>query len=57
VTVSFEVLDADAVPAAIATRFGASGYVVEAVPLALLIAAHQRTGGLAAVLERAVYGV
>lgn len=41
-------------PEAVAKRFGASGYVVEAVPLALLIAAHGRTNALAAVLERAV---
>jgi ADP-ribosylglycohydrolase len=41
-------------PEAVAKRFGASGYVVEAVPLALLVAAHERTAGLATVLERAV---
>jgi len=41
-------------PEAVAKRFGASGYVVEAVPLALLVAAHERTSGLATVLERAV---
>lgn len=31
-----------------------AGYVVEAVPLALLVAAQERTRGLASVLERAV---
>ena len=41
-------------PEVIATRFGASGYVVEAVPLALLVAACERTSGLEGVLERAV---
>ena len=49
-----EIGDSAESPEAIANRFGASGYVVEAVPLALLVAARERMSGLAAVLERAV---
>ena len=49
-----EVLAAGEPPEAIASRLGASGYVVEAVPLALLVAACERTSDLARVLKRAV---
>ena len=49
-----EVLASDEAPEVIARRFGASGYVVEAVPLALLIAVYERSSALTAVLERAV---
>jgi len=49
-----EILAADETPDAVARRYGASGYVVEAVPLALLVAARERTRGLEGVLERAV---
>lgn len=48
-------IDASAeAPEAVAKRFGASGYVVEAVPLALLVAARERTSGPEGLLERAV---
>jgi ADP-ribosylglycohydrolase len=49
-----EVHGADQASEDIAKRFGSSGYVVEAVPMALLIAASAETNGLAALLERAV---
>jgi ADP-ribosyl-[dinitrogen reductase] hydrolase len=49
-----ELLAADETPEVMATRFGASGYVVEAVPLALLVAVHNRASSLGAVIERAV---
>ena len=49
-----EIHAADETPGVVARRHGASGYVVEAVPLALLVAARERTGGLEGVLERAV---
>jgi ADP-ribosyl-[dinitrogen reductase] hydrolase len=49
-----EIAASDDSPEAIAARFGASGYVVEAVPLALLVAAREWRSGLAAVLECAV---
>jgi len=41
-------------PDSIATRFGSSGYVVEAVPLALYIAVHEAGRGLEAVATTAV---
>jgi ADP-ribosyl-[dinitrogen reductase] hydrolase len=49
-----EIHAADETPEVVARRHGASGYVVEAVPLALLVAARERTSGLEGVLERAV---
>jgi ADP-ribosylglycohydrolase len=49
-----EVHAADETPDIVARRYGASGYAVEAVPLALLVAAREQKSGLEGVLERAV---
>jgi ADP-ribosylglycohydrolase len=49
-----EICAADQTPEVVARRYGASGYVVEAVPLALLVAARERNSGLGGILERAV---
>jgi len=49
-----ELLAVDQAPEVVATRFGTSGYVVEAVPLALLVAVQSRASSLAAVIGRAV---
>ena len=49
-----KLLAADATPEVLARRYGASGFVVDAVPLALLVVASERTRGLEGVLKRAV---
>ena len=56
-TTLFEILEVSSraeTPEALAARCGASGHVVDVVPLALLVAAHERSNQLDLVVRRAV---